>query len=1068
MQVNPSGSEKLPPQQPTLHWPAGPGDWDAVDAIQVRRIIIGRLKGESGPDAVKGARAQETAGTSALPKNFAASFTALTHLYLWNLDWLRELPELPESLQCLDVRACTTLTGLKNLPALLETLVLDACPRLTLTTAQLPKCFVALDDLSLREAEGLEQALLDTLLQRCPVLRKLDLSGCQWLRRITMWPAGLVDLRLRGCKGLSGLPAQGWPSELRRLDLNGAEAITALPPFGPKLDYIDLSGTAALHAVPIQALGEVTHWPSTLFLHQSGIRVPPASEHGSAGENVASRVREHFRLRALTGVGTVRRCKVLVLGNGSAGKTCLSLRLVPGHDPPKECQALGSTHGVQFFVWPHHASIGGAVHPVQLHLWDFGGQEIYHNTHRIFMSTGSVFLVLWNPDQEGKTPPPGQLGFQDRWRSLRYWLDLIRLERPQGARIAVVCSYEDADEPQDLERPKGSHGRPHCTLAEAREFRHAFEAQLEPHEREAIKFCCIDAWNGLGEIEDLKHWLEEEVGEEITAAGQEVPACWEPAQDLVESWLERMDKDQSFAQMHRVLTHEQFSEALRAAIEAAIAAPRGAVHTGTDYSKLAEAIRSGAFKPEDAVDGILRFLTRSGWLFWDERLHSRRVIVGQQWALEGIYAILDRNAFSPVHQKLVKRNGVFTRSSLAAIERFIWNDRYSPDDQHLLLSFMERCGLCFKLRDAQHAGWREDVFVSTEHLQPGEALLRKFRARAASATAHDATIRCDRVHRLHWQAILVEVGRKYGANAEYAQDAVVLQNAEGQWVLIDFAPDDSGFGGEVRIKVTGSEAPGKDRSDQVVGWLCACLPMERLGIHSARGEQTIEALGGEVQVVQVFISYTWDVPERVRGPHTPPPYEEPVDAIARFLERENARAAAAKRTGERLVRFDLRRDKVEVRFGDSISQFMAQLGSCDSVIVVHSDKFCRSPYCMYELHELHNGPRNVPRAIEQWIIPVEHVYVHQSQRVASVTGADHWAREWRRHPGHVPHCWRSLDELLDHASSAIRWFGELTDDCKGVNIRWTGDADADCQTILARLKSIADAGDTRVSRARRQ
>jgi hypothetical protein len=31
----------------------------------------------------------------------------------------------------------------------------------------------------------------------------------------------------------------------------------------------------------------------------------------------------------------------------------------------------------------------------QIHLWDFGGQEYYHATHRLFMSNNILYLLIW-------------------------------------------------------------------------------------------------------------------------------------------------------------------------------------------------------------------------------------------------------------------------------------------------------------------------------------------------------------------------------------------------------------------------------------------------------------------------------------------------------------------------------------------------------------------------------------------------------------------------------------------------------------------------------------------------
>jgi internalin A len=47
--------------------------------------------------------------------------------------------------------------------------------------------------------------------------------------------------------------------------------------------------------------------------------------------------------------------------------------------------------------------LDGFREPVRLNLWDFGGQEIYHGTHTLFLQGQAVFLVLWTPELESQT-----------------------------------------------------------------------------------------------------------------------------------------------------------------------------------------------------------------------------------------------------------------------------------------------------------------------------------------------------------------------------------------------------------------------------------------------------------------------------------------------------------------------------------------------------------------------------------------------------------------------------------------------------------------------------------------
>jgi GTPase SAR1 family protein len=249
--------------------------------------------------------------------------------------------------------------------------------------------------------------------------------------------------------------------------------------------------------------------------------VPPASEHGShADENAAARTEAYFSDVELTGIGEVKRCKLLILGNGDAGKTCLSLALTGGD--PRQASRLGSTHGIQFMDWDFRANVDGLVEPVHLHLWDFGGQEIYHNTHRLFMGKGTVFVVVWKPQQDGRNAPRADGGYQDEWRPLQYWLDFIHLACPHKPRIAIVCSHH-SDRSKELEDQ--------------------WQSQVRPEFREECECFFIDSLARRGQLSELQKWLQDEVGSAIATQGTSVPSYGQITQDMTENWGQRLVQD---------------------------------------------------------------------------------------------------------------------------------------------------------------------------------------------------------------------------------------------------------------------------------------------------------------------------------------------------------------------------------------------------------------------------------------------------------------------------------------------------------------------------------------------
>jgi hypothetical protein len=51
----------------------------------------------------------------------------------------------------------------------------------------------------------------------------------------------------------------------------------------------------------------------------------------------------------------------------------------------------------------------------------------------------------------------------------------------------------------------------------------------------------------------------------------------------------------------------------------------------------------------------------------------------------------------------------------------------------------------------------------------------------------------------------------------------------------------------------------------------------------------------------------------------------------------------------------LKRDRSEINYKDSIRDYMDKLAAAGAVILVLSEQYFKSPYCMYELQEIYNN-----------------------------------------------------------------------------------------------------------------
>jgi len=100
----------------------------------------------------------------------------------------------------------------------------------------------------------------------------------------------------------------------------------------------------------------------------------------------------------------INEFKLILVGQGGVGKTTLVHRLTKN-----KYKEFRRTPGINITKWPVQIE-NDQVHA---HIWDFGGQEIMHGTHRFFMTERALYLVLIS----------GREGTEDH---AEYWLSLVR------------------------------------------------------------------------------------------------------------------------------------------------------------------------------------------------------------------------------------------------------------------------------------------------------------------------------------------------------------------------------------------------------------------------------------------------------------------------------------------------------------------------------------------------------------------------------------------------------------------------------------------------------------------
>ncbi|HWB01740.1 MAG TPA: COR domain-containing protein [Verrucomicrobiales bacterium] len=119
---------------------------------------------------------------------------------------------------------------------------------------------------------------------------------------------------------------------------------------------------------------------------------------------------------------TLNEAKVILVGRGGAGKTTLRKVMMEEAIPDTETR----TDGIELSRFD--LKVGDAV--VGLNVWDFGGQEVMYSTHRFFLTSRSLYLLVLD----------ARSGPQDE--NVDYWLRVVE-ELGKAPPVLVVLNHVD-------------------------------------------------------------------------------------------------------------------------------------------------------------------------------------------------------------------------------------------------------------------------------------------------------------------------------------------------------------------------------------------------------------------------------------------------------------------------------------------------------------------------------------------------------------------------------------------------------------------------------------------------
>jgi internalin A len=209
-----------------------------------------------------------------------------------------------------------------------------------------------------------------------------------------------------------------------------------------------------LTALP-DVIGQLTNLETLLLDGNPLSEIPPevVKEGGLA-------VRDYYRQRLEENTDYIYEAKLLIIGEGGAGKTSLANKLIDSNYTLKlESSATPekSTEGIDVLRFDFNHPSGIAVprrmryirslldktfsthsgsHSIRnryksfrINIWDFGGQEIYHATHQFFLTKRSLYLLVADTRQDNT--------------DFNYWLEVVELLSDASPTLIVKNEKQD-------------------------------------------------------------------------------------------------------------------------------------------------------------------------------------------------------------------------------------------------------------------------------------------------------------------------------------------------------------------------------------------------------------------------------------------------------------------------------------------------------------------------------------------------------------------------------------------------------------------------------------------------
>lgn len=805
----------------------------------------------------------------------------------------------------------------------------------------------------------------------------------------------------------------------------------------------------------------------SLFIHGNPLPAIP-KELFSSEENGNSYEEVWHYLQDL-GEGTVinTRVKLIIVGNGRVGKTSLYRRL--SNEPHNKEEPF--THGVQIGQLDKEDLPEVKTEDLKLQAWDFGGQEIFYATHQFFLSDEAVYVLAWT-DKENvvayKEKDKDILPFDEQWRSCEYWLENIRL-RATNSPVLMVQTHSDVIQNKCSSDP---------------------DWEKSPYNAIPINFSAAKDF-GLMELKSL---LTNGLNTAIPMLGQEFPRSYENVIQLIQQ-LKQEQPSITHSDFLQLCNQAGIQEGGEQTLLEYLVKSGVVVHfnkpllkeviyidpnwlTQQVYLLINNDLRARKGRIDQAY--LDRLLPSSDY---DDKKRAQFVELLKSFELifepkgESFYIAPQYlpERLDSTEQKL--HNIILGDLSLVFVFRF---PKFLPDN--VMINFLSRYGPY-----SNDIYWKNGICFSSEH---GANCIVHFEESNRSLKVYSKTDHISRSLQNEICQAFVELSRN--ANAEISLDGEIFaswQELEKYAKLSPVNPMQQFFATdgttplllkdfalfwdkEVRLHME-EERQEDEKEGNKFAEIRAFIRKSNLkeAIDGFLKIDLVEDNRTEVLQLEQQLSA---LQRKVRG-NTLYPNEENIernkisqallDLISIIEDRKAPVAPAAiptsplkptpkiyfsyawgdqDETGVSRVEpvnklydslvadgFNVLRDSMNIDYGGLISDFMKELGKGDLVVVFVSEKYAKSPYCMFELYEIARNSKwdRATFSSRILIIPVERIRFDDPEVLEDYF--DYWERQYNK--------WKKLmEKRLDQSTSSTytryentkaiaQKFGDLSD-----------------------------------------